>query len=94
MLKTKICVFLGFLILLIPSFVFAFDFDKDYLLSDSELYSCNLKTESQVQRFLNSENSCLANYTVDEDKAAGVIAGAAKEYEVSTCWILTTLQQN
>ncbi|PIU01670.1 hypothetical protein COT68_01970 [bacterium (Candidatus Torokbacteria) CG09_land_8_20_14_0_10_42_11] len=93
MLKTKICVFLGFLILLIPSFVFAFDFDKDYLLSDSELYSCNLKTESQVQRFLNSENSCLANYTVDEDKAAGVIAGAAKEYEVSTCWILTTLQK-
>lgn len=93
MFKTKICALLGFLILLIPNFSFAFDFDKDYLLSDGELYSCNLKTEAQVQRFLESENSCLAHYSVDDEKASKIIAAAAKEYEISACWILTTLQK-
>lgn len=77
----------------VPFLTKAVDFDKNYLLSDSELYSCNLKTAAAVQRFLESENSCLADYSVEDQKASEIIAGAFSEYQISACWILATLQK-
>ncbi|MFA4880890.1 MAG: hypothetical protein WC650_04690 [Candidatus Doudnabacteria bacterium] len=91
--KTKIFSILGIFSLVIPNFVLAFDFDKNNLLSDNELYSCNLRTEKEVQRFLEAQGSCLADYTVEDASAAKVIANAYRDYEISTCWLLTTLQK-
>lgn len=93
MFKIKLLPLCAIFTFLFPNLVFAFDFDKNNLLADSELKSCNLKTESQVQRFLKDQGSCLADYTVDDDPAAKIIAGAYQEYGVSTCWLLTTLQK-
>jgi len=90
--KTKICVIFSlFFILTVPKISFAFD--KNNLLSDSELYSCNLRNAGSVQRFLESENSCLASYSDDGDKASEIIANTYNEYNISTCWILATLQK-
>lgn len=91
--KTKIFLILATSLLIIPNLVLAFDFDKNHLLSDNELYSCNLKTEKEVQRFLEAQGSCLTDYSAEDMSAAKIIAGAYRNYEISTCWILTTLQK-
>lgn len=91
--KTKIFAIFSLFSLVIPNLVLAFTFDKNYLLSDSELYSCNLKTEQAVQNFLEEQGSCLADYEVEEERASKIIANAYRAYNISICWILTTLQK-
>lgn len=93
MTKIKIFFLLLFFTIFIPNLTYALSFDKNYLLSDSDLYSCNLKTTAAVQRFLESENSYLATYEGNGDKASEIIANAYNENRISTCWILTTLQK-
>lgn len=91
--KIKIILFASLVTLILPTAGQAVSFDKNYLLSDGDLYNCNLRSAASVQRFLESENSCLADYSDDDQRASEIIAGAYHDYNVSTCWTLTTLQK-
>jgi len=84
-----VCIFA----LIFPAFTKAFSFDKNYLMSDDELNSCNIKDESHVQKFLEEKGSFLASYSPDGQSAARIIAREAEHYNVSACWILATLQK-
>ncbi len=74
------------------------DFNKNYIVSDFQMFDYNSMTEAQIQQFLQSKNSYLANYTVEDYQgvpklASQIIYEAAQRYRVNPKYILVTLQK-
>ena len=89
----KVRYFLAAVLVLAPVIVIAFSFDKNNLISDADLEKCNIISSSHVQNFLEQNGNFLAGYSPDGQKASEIIANSAKNYNISTCWILATLQK-
>ena len=63
------------------------------LLSDAEFTSVDGVTVEMIQEFLESKDSFLANYKVDDEPASEVILRVAQEQKVSPWIVLTTLEK-
>ncbi|MDD4290429.1 MAG: hypothetical protein PHH83_04160, partial [Patescibacteria group bacterium] len=74
------------------------DFNKNNIISDFQMFDYNSMTQAQIQQFLQSKNSYLANYLTEDFEgiikaASQIIYEAAQRYRVNPKYILVTLQK-
>jgi hypothetical protein len=74
------------------------DFNKNNIISDFQMFDYNSMTQAQIQQFLQSKNSYLANYLTEDfegivKSASQIIYEAALRYSVNPKYILVTLQK-
>lgn len=91
--------------LLIPSiwtqtntFLLAAEFDRNYILSDFELFNYKAMTLEEIQEFLERQTGTLANYsTIDYDgktrSAAEIIYNASQKYYINPQYLIVLLQR-
>ena len=74
------------------------DFNKNNIISNFQMFDDDSMTQAQIQNFLISKNSYLANYSVEDYQgivkpASQIIYEAAERYGVNPKYILVTLQK-
>lgn len=88
-------IYLGIAIGIRP--LFAWTFDPNYIISDSELKDSESLSKTAIQKFLERENSVLAKYSVPMGSqlkmASEVIWEIGKKYAISQKFLLTTLEK-
>lgn len=93
-----LCVFGTFFVSKIFSQDYDPDFNKNNIISDYQMFDYNSMTQVQIQQFLQSKNSYLSNYSVEDFEgiikpASQIIYEAAQRYRVNPKYILVTLQK-
>ena len=82
---------------LLPNAVFAFAFNKNNIISDSDLTDSTAMSLSRIQNFLTAKGGALGRYSVNVNgalkSAASIIYEIAVAYRLSPKFILTTLQK-
>lgn len=74
------------------------DFKKEELISDFQMFDYTSMSQSQVQQFLVSKNSYLANYNVEDfegivKSASQIIYEASQQYKVNPKYVIVMLQK-
>ncbi len=100
--RCKASIFLSALLvgafIISPSLALANGFDPSYIISDHEILDYDSMTLEQIQSFLESKNSYLANYRAEDPdgkswKAADIIYDRAQTNKVSPKFIIVLLQK-
>lgn len=85
------------IITLVPNLAWAYAFDKNNIISDSDLTDFTAMTLARIQEFLTSKGGTLGQYSVNVSgalkSAALIIYEIAVNYRLNPKFILTTLQK-
>ena len=71
----------------------AFNFDKNFLISDSDFTEFDSMGLSDIETFLKSNGSFLSGYSENGKSAAEIIYNAAQKYKISPKVLLVTMQK-
>ncbi|TSC96298.1 MAG: hypothetical protein Athens101410_12 [Parcubacteria group bacterium Athens1014_10] len=98
MLIKKICIFIAILVLSPLSFIFAADFNPNYIISDAELTDYNSLSLDSIQKFLEIKDGTLKNYKAEDidGKTRGgaeIIYNASRNYKINPQILLVLLQK-
>ncbi|MDD3284935.1 MAG: hypothetical protein PHZ07_05065 [Patescibacteria group bacterium] len=95
--------FIFLIVLIIPiSKIFSQEYDPDFkkeeLISDFQMFDYTSMSQSQVQQFLESKNSYLATYNVEDYQgivkpASQIIYEASQQYKVNPKYVIVMLQK-
>ena len=70
-----------------------FDFKKNFLISDADFTDYKSMSLSDIEMFLDSHGSFLANYMENGESASEIIYNAANKYRINPKVILVTMQK-
>ncbi len=85
------------LLLIAPQAAMAADFDKNYILTDTDLENADAMSVNRIQRFLEAKNSGLATYSTsdpngDQKSAAQILYDAGQFWTINPQYLLVRMQ--